>query len=50
MKSLKLLKRSRVLLLYRYFLLEENDLEFKKFIELYSTIDENEDKKSKDLE
>ncbi|WNE41876.1 MAG: Transcription antitermination protein NusB [Mycoplasmataceae bacterium] len=50
MKSLKLLKRSKILILYRYFLLDENDKEFNIFLELYLNSGENENKNSKDLE
>jgi hypothetical protein len=49
MKSLKLFKRSRVLLLYRYFLLKENNEEFDKFLDLCSIINEKEEKISEDL-
>lgn len=48
MKSLKLLKRSKILILYRYFLLDENDKEFNIFLELYLNSGEN--KNSRDLE
>lgn len=50
MKSLKLLKRSKILILYRYFLLNQNDKEFDNFLELYLTFGENENKNSRDLD
>ncbi|WNE41557.1 MAG: Transcription antitermination protein NusB [Mycoplasmataceae bacterium] len=49
MKSLKPFKRSRVLLVYHYFLLEENERDFDEFINLQLTLSENDDKFLNDL-
>lgn len=49
MKSLKPFKRSRVLLVYHYFLLEENEIDFEEFINSQLELNKNEDKFLNDI-